>query len=163
MAPEPSLADQTPERIEDWILHHGIVGQIAVVLLSHRGLNEYRLDEVMGRGRPSGSVRLLQHGAFDRLGRGSGVPRGTLLQLLMPTPELLQAGMSGRAWLNGSPAFALPLSEFERRLADRAKQTAPTRQDAPGMTALSTQQLARYDPNGEATYSFAEHLGLDRK
>lgn len=127
IASEPSLADQTPERIENWILDNGIIGQIAVVLLSHRRLNEYRIDEVMGRGRRSGSVRLVQHGAFDRLGRGSGVPRGTLLRLLIPTPELLQAAMSGRAWLNGSPAFARPLSEFERRLADRVKQIAPIR------------------------------------
>jgi hypothetical protein len=141
IASEPGLADQTRERIAHWILHHGAVGQIAVVLLSHRGLNEYRLDEVMDRGRPSGSLRLSQHGTFNRLGRGSRVPRGTSLQLLIPTPELLRTAMSGRAWLNGRPAFARPLSEFERRLADRVKQIARAGQDSSDMTASSAYRL----------------------
>lgn len=141
IASEPSLADQTPERIAHWILHHGTVGQVTVVLLSHRGLNEYCLDEVMDGERSSGSLRLSQRGTFNRLGRGSRVPRGTSLQLLIPKPELLRTAMSGRAWLNGRPAFARPLSEFERRLADRVKQIARGGQDSSDMTALSAYRL----------------------
>jgi hypothetical protein len=125
IACEPDLVDQTTKQMESWILHHSAVGQIVVVLLSQRGLNEYRLDEVLGKNKANGSLRLRQHGTFDRSGRGSHAPRGISLQLLIPTSELLQSAISGYVWLNGRPAFARPLSEFERQLADRLNRLAP--------------------------------------
>ncbi len=135
IASEPNLADQTRERIKNWILHRSIVGQVAVVLLSHRGLNEYRLDEIVGKRQSTGSLRLNQHGDFDRLGRGSSVPRATFLQLLIPTPEVLQAALGGCAWLNGKPAFTRPLSEFECQLADRVNPINPEDRNLPVISA----------------------------
>jgi nucleotide-binding universal stress UspA family protein len=118
---EPELDGQTFEEIERWIRHHSAVGEVVVVLLSHGELNEYRLDEIKSVDRLRGSVRLVQHGRFNRLGKGSSAPRGTRLRLLISRAGVLQSALEGKAWLRGKFAFARPLSEFERKLADRAR------------------------------------------
>jgi hypothetical protein len=49
--------------------------------------------------------------------------------------------VSERAWLNGRPAFARPLSECERRLADRVQQIARAGEDSSDMTVSSAYRL----------------------
>lgn len=119
-------AHQSPKFISDWLKLHGKPGTVVVVRHHQLGLDEYLLDDIRRVDLRLKRVYLTDHGSFRLNGEYSAPPRGRF-SLLVPTADVLEAALAGRAWMNGRPAFQRPHSVRERALIPLARQQADER------------------------------------
>ncbi len=116
--------EQTGQSIEAWIRKHIRIDAVVIVRHAQRNMVEFSLDRVVNINFQTDRLTLENHGTFRF--DGSGISsRKNALTMLAPESDVIDAAMSGQAWINGRPGYRRPLPPAELVLANRLTDTDP--------------------------------------
>lgn len=123
-APDVPGPDQTGRSIEAWIRKNIRLDAAVIVRHAQRNMVEFSLDRVISINFHIDRLTLENHGSFRFDGTAiSG--RKNALTMLAPEPDVIDAALSGQAWINGRPAYRRTLPPAELALAHRLAETDP--------------------------------------
>jgi hypothetical protein len=123
-APDLPGLGQTGESIEAWIRKNIRIDAVVIVRHAQRNMVEFSLDRVVNINFQTDRLTLENHGTFRFDGAGiSG--RKNALTMLAPDADVIDAALSGQAWINGRPGYRRTLPPAELALAHRLAETDP--------------------------------------
>lgn len=123
-APDVPGLEQTGQSIDAWIRKNIRLDTVVIVRHAQRNMVEFSLDRVININFHTDRLTLENHGTFRFDGAGiSGCKN--MLTMLAPEADVIDAALSGQAWINGRPGFRRTLPATELALAHRLAETDP--------------------------------------
>lgn len=121
---EPELPGltQTEKSIEAWIRKDIRMDAVVIVRHAQRNMVEFSFDRVVSINFHLDRLTLENHGNF-RFDGAAISGRKNALTMLAPEADVIEAALSGQAWINGRPGYRRPLPPAELELANRLAES----------------------------------------